>query len=220
MRCIAEHMDFDTLKQLRLAAKVMKTMVEPYFYKRGTFRVKDTTEFYKFIKKANTENHLIPLRMKRIEFRENIDLFEVSRVVYRARSNLKELSVITTAPKLRGEFQNIAGILPVMEKLHTLRLHLPRRYLLHQLFRSTPLKTIKTIQFNFENAHPATLGGIFNTCAALEYIEMSTDQLKYLHKLTSVIPIDVRRCRSKKVLDSEFQVLKIVRKQKEEVQKK
>lgn len=196
MRCMISHMDFDTLKNLRLSCKAMMTMADPYFYKRGTFKIKDSQEFYKFIKKANTDNNLIPQKMRRIEFSENIDLFEVSRIMYRSRSNLKELSVITTPLKLRGEFQNIAGILPVMEKLHTLRLHLPRRYLLHQLFRSTPLKTIKTLQFNFENAHPLTICGIFNACVSLEYVEMLQEQVKHIGKL-AVAPVELKPCKSK-----------------------
>lgn len=194
----------------------MKTMVDPYFYKRSVFKIKDTTEFYKFIKKSNTENHLIPVKMKRIHFSEDIDLFEVSRVMYRARGNLKELSVMTTATKLRGEFQNIAGILPVMEKLQTFRFNLPRRYLLHQLFRSTPLTNLKTLRFNFENTHPATISGVFHTCTALEYLEVSSEQVKHLGRVTTHGGIDIKRCRPKKNSNSDVQTYKIVRKPKED----
>ncbi|CAL8103426.1 unnamed protein product [Orchesella dallaii] len=183
MRCVASYMDFESLKNLRIACTAMKTMMDPYFYKRGTFKIKNSAEFYAFLKKPNTNNHTIGGKIQRISFIEEIDLFEVSRVMYRSQESLVELSILTEPLKLRGEFQNVASVLPLMKKLHTLRLHLPRRYLLYQLFRNTPLKTIKTIQFNFENAHAITIAGIFQSCPNITNIEISESQLKHISKL-------------------------------------
>ncbi|ODM93694.1 hypothetical protein Ocin01_12989 [Orchesella cincta] len=192
MRCIAGYMDFKALKNLRITCTAMKTMMDPYFYKRGTFQIKNSAEFYAYLKKPNTNNNIIGGKIQRIVFSEEIDLFEVSRVMYRSQESLQELSILTEPLKLRGEFQNVASVLPLMKKLNTLRLHLPRRYLLYQLFRSTPLKTIKTIQFNFENAHAITIAGIFQSCPNVAHIEISDSQLKHFGKL-AVAPATITR---------------------------